>query len=136
MNLRAINTLKRNFNVPVGLSDHYPGIEISLLSIGLGANIVERHFTIDKTFEGPDHILSSEPNEMKKLVDIANNSEEILGNGIKTIQPSEYQVINSQRKSIYASKDIKKNEKLSKKNLCIKGPGGGILPKYLNLIIT
>ena len=136
MNLRTINTLKRNFNVPVGLSDHYPGIEISLLSIGLGANIIERHFTIDKTFEGPDHILSSEPNEMKKLVDIANNSEEILGSGIKTIQPSEYQVINSQRKSIYASKDIKKNEKLSKKNLCIKGPGGGILPKYLNLIIN
>ena len=70
MNLNAIKTLKHNFNIPVGLSDHFPGIEISLMSLGLGANIIERHFTLDKTFEGPDHILSSEPEEMKKLVDI------------------------------------------------------------------
>ena len=73
INLKAIETLKRNFNVPTGLSDHYPGIEISLMSIGLGANIIERHFTLDKTLEGPDHILSSEPHEMKRLVDIAKN---------------------------------------------------------------
>ncbi len=136
MNLRAINTLKKTFNIPVGLSDHYPGIDISLMSIGLGANIIERHFTLDKSLEGPDHILSSEPSEMKKLVEIANNSEEILGSGVKTIQPSEYLVINSQRKSIYALKDIKKNEKLTKFNICVKGPGGGILPKYINLILN
>ena len=136
MNLRAIDTLKKNFKAPVGLSDHFPGIEISLLSIGLGANIIERHFTLDKNFEGPDHILSSEPEEMKKLVNVAKNSNLIMGNGIKIIQPSEYTVINSQRKSIYASKNIKKNQKISKSNICIKGPGGGILPKYFDLILN
>ena len=61
MNLKAIKTLKKSFKVPVGLSDHFPGIEISLMAIGLGCNIIERHFTLDKSYEGPDHLLSSEP---------------------------------------------------------------------------
>ena len=135
MNLKAIKTLKRNFNIPVGLSDHYPGIEISLMALGLGANIIERHFTINKSFEGPDHILSSEPKEMKKLVDIAKNTTSILGDGQKIIQPSEYVVINSQRKSIYAVKNIKVGEKLGRNNICIKGPGGGILPKYYEFLL-
>jgi sialic acid synthase SpsE/protoporphyrinogen oxidase len=136
INLRAIDTLKNSFNIPVGLSDHCPGIEVSLMSIGLGANIIERHFTLDRKLEGPDHILSSEPNEMKRLVEISKNSESILGDGVKRIQPSEYVVVNSQRKSIYAKKDIKKGEKISKNNIVIKGPGGGILPKYLDLILN
>ena len=136
MNLNAIKTLKRNFNIPVGLSDHYPGIEISLMALALGANIIERHFTINKSFAGPDHIFSSEPEELKKLVDIARNSNSILGNGEKIIQPSEYVVINSQRKSIYAVKNIKTGQKLSQYNICIKGPGGGILPKYFELLLN
>ncbi len=136
INLKAIETLKRNFNVPTGLSDHYPGIEISLMSIGLGANIIERHFTLDKTLEGPDHILSSEPHEMKRLVDIAKNSKNIIGDGIKKIQPSEYNVINSQRKSLYAKKNIRLGEKMNKNNIVVKGPGGGILPKYLDLVLN
>ena len=135
MNLKAINTLKNIYNVPVGLSDHFPGIEISLMSIGIGANIIERHFTLDKNFEGPDHMLSSEPSEMKKLVYFANGSNSILGTGQKIIQPSEYEVINSQRKSIYAKKNIKKGEKFTKKNICIKGPAGGIMPKYIDMIL-
>ena len=135
MNLNVIRTLKRNFNIPVGLSDHYPGIEISLMALGLGANIIERHFTMSKSFEGPDHVLSSEPEELKKLVDIAKNSVSILGDGQKIIQPSEYVVINSQRKSIYAVSNIKTGEKLSRQNICIKGPGGGILPKYYELLL-
>ena len=136
MNLKAILTLKRNFNVPVGLSDHYPSEEISLMSIGLGANIIERHFTLSKSFEGPDHILSSEPSEMKKLVDFAKNSNHILGDGMKIIQQSEYPTINSQRKSLYASKDIQVGEKITSKNLTVKGPGGGILPKYIDIVIN
>jgi len=135
MNLKAINTLKNIYNIPVGLSDHFPGIEISLMSIGIGANIIERHFTLDKNFEGPDHILSSEPLEMKKLVYFANGSNSIMGTGQKIIQPSEYEVINSQRKSIYAKKNIKKGEKFTKKNICIKGPAGGIMPKYIDIIL-
>ena len=136
MNLKTIQTLKRNFNVPTGLSDHYPGIEVSLMAIGLGANIIERHFTLNKNFEGPDHILSSEPDEMKKLINIAKNSINIIGDGIKRIQPSEYNVINSQRKSLYASKNIKAGDKLNKNNLAIKGPAGGILPKFLDIVIN
>jgi len=135
MNLKAIKTLKSNFNIPVGLSDHYPGIEISLMALGVGANIIERHFTLDKTFEGPDHILSSEPDEFKKLMNLAKNTLSILGDGQKTIQPSEYVVINSQRKSIYASKDIKLGEKFTKNNTCIKGPSGGILPKHYDIVL-
>lgn len=136
MNLKAIETLKKNFNVPVGLSDHSPGIEISLISIGLGANIIERHFTLNKNFEGPDHLLSSEPEEMENLVNFAKNSKNIIGDGVKVIQQSEYKIINSQRKSLYAKKNIKVGEKINNKNIIVKGPGGGILPKYINIIIN
>lgn len=134
MNLKAINTLKSIYNIPVGLSDHYPGLEISFMAIGLGANIIERHFTLNKSFEGPDHILSSEPDEMEKLVNIANLSNIIIGDGQKKIQPSEYLVINTQRKCLYAKKFIKKGDFLSKKNITIKGPAGGILPKHLSIV--
>ena len=136
MNLNAIKTLKNNFNVPVGLSDHFPGIEIALISLGIGTNIIERHFTLNKTFEGPDHMLSSEPNELAQLVNVAKNTNAILGDGQKKIQPSEYNVINSQRKSIYANKNINIGDKLNKNNVCIKGPGGGILPKFIDIVIN
>ena len=136
MNLKVIETLKKNFNIPVGFSDHFPGIEISLISIGLGANIIERHFTLNKNFEGPDHLLSSEPEEMKNLVDFALNSKNIIGDGVKVIQQSEYKIINSQRKSLYAKRNIKIGEKINNKNIIVKGPAGGILPKYINIIIN
>ena len=135
MNLRAIGTLKQIYKIPVGLSDHFPGHEVTMMALGMGANIIERHFTLNKNFEGPDHVLSSEPAEMKKIVNFCHNSNEILGTGEKKIQPSEYEVINSQRKSLYANKDIKIGEILNNKNVCIKGPAGGILPKYLNIVI-
>ena len=73
MNLKAIQTLKNIYKVPVGLSDHFPGIEISILALGSGANIIERHFTINKNLEGPDHILSSEPDDMAKICDLSYN---------------------------------------------------------------
>ena len=134
INLNAIKTLKNNFQVPVGLSDHFPGIEIALMSLGVGANIIERHFTLDSSYEGPDHILSSEPKEMEQLIKFAQNADNILGSGQKIIQPSEYYVINTQRKSIYAKKNIKKGEKFNENNLTIKGPAGGLMPKFLNMI--
>jgi len=108
---------------------------MSILALGSGANIIERHFTISKKLEGPDHILSSEPEDMKKISKLAMNLNEILGDGQKKIQPSEYLVINSQRKCLYADRNIKKGEALSKKNITIKGPAGGILPKYINIIL-
>ena len=135
MNLRVINTLKNLYNIPVGLSDHYPGLEMSLISITLGANIIERHFTLDKTMEGPDHILSSETKELKKLVSISKNIKNILGTGEKIIQPSEFININNQRKCLYVKKKLRKGQKINLSNIVIKGPAGGILPKYKNLII-
>jgi sialic acid synthase SpsE/protoporphyrinogen oxidase len=135
MNLKAIQTLKNIYNIPVGLSDHYTGLEMSILALGSGANIIERHFTVNKQLEGPDHNLSSEPDDMKKICQLAINLNKILGDGQKKIQPSEYLVINSQRKCLYAYRDIKKGEMLNKKNITIKGPAGGILPKYLNIVL-
>ena len=135
MNLNAITTLKQMYKIPVGLSDHFPGNEITMMALGVGANIIERHFTLDKNLEGPDHILSSEPEEMKKIVKFCHSSKKIFGSGEKKIQPSEYEVINSQRKSLYAKIDIRKGEILSNKNICVKGPAGGILPKYLDILI-
>ncbi len=135
MNLNAITTLKQMYKIPVGLSDHFPGNEITMMALGIGANIIERHFTLDKKLEGPDHILSSEPSEMKKIVKFCHSSNNIFGSGEKKIQPSEYEVINSQRKSLYAKNDIRRGEIFDNKNTCIKGPAGGILPKYLDLLI-
>ena len=135
MNLKVINNLKQSFSVPVGLSDHTFGLFASHTAIVLGANVIERHFTLDRTFEGPDHILSSEPDEMEELVSLANRIPLVLGDGIKRIQPNEYDTINTQRKSLYASCNIEKGEVIAKEMVSIKGPGGGLLPKYLDLVI-
>jgi N-acetylneuraminate synthase/N,N'-diacetyllegionaminate synthase len=135
MNLEVINNLKQSFNLPVGLSDHTFGLFASHTAIVLGANVIERHFTLDRTFEGPDHILSSEPDEMEELVSLANRIPLVLGDGIKRIQPNEYDTLNTQRKSLYASCNIEKGKVIAKEMISIKGPGGGLLPKYLDLVI-
>ena len=151
MNLKFINTLKKMYNIPVGFSDHTTDLLSSKTAIALGANVIERHFTLNKKMEGPDHILSSDEKEMKELIkskkfscnwkNFSNkyfknkNQKEIieilLGDGVKKIQPNEYITINAQEKSIYAKKNIKKGERLTNKNLCIKGPVAGLKPKYI-----
>ncbi|MDC0280241.1 N-acetylneuraminate synthase family protein [Akkermansiaceae bacterium] len=135
MNLNVIKTLKRTFNVPVGLSDHTAGLLASTISCSIGANIIERHFTLDRFMEGPDHILSSEPEEMKDLVELSRSIPIALGDGVKRVQPGEYLNMNLQRKGIYANKDLQIGDTLSLDDICVKGPGGGILPKYLDIII-
>lgn len=135
MNLNVIKTLKSTFKLPIGLSDHTFGLLASTISLSIGANIIERHFTLDRFMEGPDHILSSEPLEMKELVNLSLNISQILGTGIKKIQPSEYYNINLQRKSLYANRDLNIGEILNIDDVVIKGPGGGILPKYLDIVI-
>jgi sialic acid synthase SpsE/protoporphyrinogen oxidase len=135
MNLSAINTLKQSFKTPVGLSDHTFGLFVSHTAIAIGANVVERHFTLSRTMEGPDHILSSEPGEMATLVEMSSRIPNILGDGIKSIQPNEYITLNSQRKCLYAKSDIKAGEVVSLRDIVIKGPGGGIMPKYINIVI-
>ena len=136
MNLKVINNLQSFFNIPVGLSDHTLGLFASHTAIVMGANIIERHITLDRTMEGPDHILSSELDEFKSLVDIKNKIPIVLGDGQKRIMPNEYETLNSQRKCIYAKNNIKKNQIIKSNMIIIKGPGGGILPKYLNIVLN
>jgi len=135
MNLNVINTLKKAFKVPVGLSDHTFGLFASTISMSIGASVIERHFTLDRFMEGPDHILSSEPNEMRELVENSILIMKSLGNGIKKIQNGEYFNINLQRKCLYANRNLIKGDIIKLEDLVVKGPGGGILPKYINVII-
>tara|TARA_Y100001934_G_C12386137_1_gene795868 strand:- start:10780 stop:13176 length:2397 start_codon:yes stop_codon:yes gene_type:complete len=135
MNLNVIQTLKKCFNIPVGLSDHTIGLFVSHTALAIGANIIERHFTLDRSLEGPDHILSSEPAEFARLVSIAKAVPAILGDGIKRIKPNEYNTLNMQRKSLYAACHIKKGDVISDEMVCVKGPGGGLLPRYMDIVV-
>jgi len=150
-----MDTIRKMYNIPVGFSDHTTDLLSSKVAILRGANIIERHFTLNKKMEGPDHILSSDEKEISELVrfkkyynkwDLLNKKffkkkqinecvKLLLGDGLKKIQPNEYITINSQKKSIYAKKNIKKGEKFTQDNICIKGPVGGLMPKYYEIII-
>jgi len=135
MNLNVIRNLQNAFNIPVGLSDHTFGLFVSHTAIVMGAKIIERHFTLDRSYEGPDHILSSEPEEFAELVSISKKVPVILGDGIKRIQPNEFDTLNTQRKSIYAAVNIAKGRVIKNDMLVIKGPGGGLLPRYLEIVV-
>jgi sialic acid synthase SpsE/protoporphyrinogen oxidase len=135
MNLNVIRTLKNTFKVPVGLSDHSLGLLASTISLAIGACVIERHFTLNRLMEGPDHILSSEPDEMRELAYIAKNVMKIKGDGIKRIENGEYTNINSQRKCLYVNKNLNAGDIITLEDIIVKGPAGGILPKYLNLIL-
>tara|TARA_B100000315_G_scaffold260775_1_gene325089 strand:- start:4008 stop:6392 length:2385 start_codon:yes stop_codon:yes gene_type:complete len=135
MNLRAIETLKKSFRIPVGLSDHTLGTMVSQVALSIGANIIERHFTLDRSMEGPDHILSSEPEEMRHLTRCAHLINYVLGDGVKKIEACEYETINAQRKSLYARIDIPKGKIVTSDSVTIKGPGGGLQPRYIDIVI-
>ena len=128
INLRAIQTLKSEFKVDVGYSDHTEGIEVPLVAVALGANIIEKHFTLNRNSNGPDHKASLEPEELKKMVTGIRNIELALGDGVKKPTTSELKNKNLVRKSIVAKKAITKGEKLTEKNLTLKRPGTGISP--------
>lgn len=137
VNLRAMETLRKEFNVDVGYSDHTVGIEIPIAATALGATVIEKHFTLDKSMHGPDHIASLEPEELKAMVICIRNVEHALGNGIKTPSPSEMKNIAIARKSIVARKDINLGEIFTEENLAIKRPGNGISPmKWYDILGT
>jgi sialic acid synthase SpsE/protoporphyrinogen oxidase len=135
INLRCIKTLKDNFQVPVGFSDHTLGLLVSTTALAIGANIIERHFTLDRHLEGPDHVFSSEAEEMKELTRMASLMNTILGDGIKRIQPSEYDTINAFKKTIYAQVPIKQGTVITEDMLAIKGPAGGLPPKFWPVVV-
>jgi len=128
VNLNAMLTIKNTFNVKVGYSDHTEGWEIPVAAVALGAAVIEKHFTLDKTMEGPDHKASLEPDELEKMIASIRKVELALGDGIKHPAGSEIKNIAIVRKSIVAKCDIKKGDLLSEDNLAIKRPGNGISP--------
>jgi N,N'-diacetyllegionaminate synthase len=134
-NLSVIDTMRKAFNVPIGFSDHSIGLLSSTVALSLKADVVERHFTIDRFMEGPDHILSSNPEEMKELAEIRNKVYLTLGSGIKKPAAIEIQQINKQRKSLYAKKSVKKGEFFTLDNVTIKGPGLGLMPKFFPIVL-
>jgi N,N'-diacetyllegionaminate synthase len=120
--------LKKHFGLEVGYSDHTLGIEVPIAAAALGATVIEKHFTLDRTMEGPDQISSIEPDELKQLVDSIRHVEAALGSGMKVPTESERKNINVVRKSIVAARAIRKGEVYTEENLACKRPGGGISP--------
>lgn len=136
VNLYAMNTIARTFpGLKVGYSDHTLGIEVPIAAVALGASVVEKHFTLDKTMNGPDHAASIEPDELKKLVDGVRNIEVSLGSGWKTPVLNELKNKDIVRKSVVASCYIQKGDVLNSSNISIRRPGGGIAPEKFNELI-
>lgn len=136
VNLKAMETLRKEFGVEVGYSDHTKGIEVPIAAVALGASVIEKHFTLDCNMEGPDHKASLEPDELKAMVSAIRNIEKAVGgDGTKHVSESERKNIAVARKSIVAAKGIKKGEILTEENITVKRPGTGISPMRWEEII-
>ena len=135
VNLKAMLEIGEKFGVKIGYSDHTQGIEVPIATVALGASVIEKHFTLDKTMEGPDHKASLEPVELKAMVSAIRHIELALGSGHKTISESERKNIEIARKSIVAACHIKEGEVLTEKNLTVKRPGNGINPMRWNEVV-
>ncbi|WP_310438774.1 N-acetylneuraminate synthase [Sulfuricurvum sp.] len=135
VNLRAMNTIATAFGVKSGYSDHTNGIEIPIAAAAMGASVIEKHFTLDREMEGPDHKASLEPYELKMMIQAIRNIENALGDGIKKATKSELKNMLIARKSIVASRTITKGELLSSENITIKRPGNGINPMRFDEMI-
>lgn len=135
VNLQAMVTLRQAFHLPVGLSDHTRGIAIPVAAVALGACMIEKHFTLDASMEGPDHKASLEPAELRSMVQGIRQVEAALGTGLKIPSPSEHANIKVARKSLVALKEIEEGEEFTKENLGYKRPGDGITPmKYWEIL--
>ena len=135
VNLKAMQTLKEAFKCPVGYSDHTMGIEIPIAAVAMGAEIIEKHFTLDRNMDGPDHKASLEPQELKEMIDAIRNIEVALGDGIKRPNKSEAECAKVVQKSILAKCPIKKGEMLSVENITVKRAGIGLSSAYWDLVI-
>lgn len=135
VNLKAMLEIEEKFGVQIGYSDHTKGIEVPIAAVALGATVVEKHFTLDKNMEGPDHKASLEPDELKAMVSAIRNIEQALGTGNKTISESERKNIEIARKSIVAARSIQVGELLTEENLTVKRPGTGISPMRWNEVV-
>lgn len=135
VNLRAMPTLREAFGVNVGYSDHTLGIVVPITAVALGATIIEKHFTLDKNMDGPDHIASLSPEELEEMVRGVRHVAMALGSPIKRVSPSEKKNMTAARKSIVAATKIKKGEMFSEENLTVKRPGNGLSPMMWDFVI-
>ena len=135
VNLRAMNSLRKEFGCEVGYSDHTLGIEVPIAAVALGATVIEKHFTLDRNMEGPDHKASLEPNELKAMVDAIRHIESALGDGVKRVTDSERANIAVARKSIVAAVPIAKGEVFAEDKLTTMRPGDGISPMRWNEVV-
>ena len=135
VNLNAMVSIKHEFDIPVGYSDHTSGIEVPIAAVALGAKVIEKHFTIDRNLPGPDHKASLEPHELKAMVSAIRHIEQALGDGIKRVSDSEKANISVARKSIVAACPIKKGEPLTEENLTVKRPGTGLSPMLWDQVL-
>lgn len=135
VNLNAMLTMRDELGVEIGYSDHTQGIEVPIAAVALGAKVIEKHFTLDRSMDGPDHAASLEPDELKQMVKSIRNIEKAMGDGEKKPSKSEKKNIEIARKSIVANQEIKKGDFLTKDNLAVKRPGSGISPmEWYNVI--
>lgn len=135
INLRAMVTLRNAFHLPVGFSDHSVGKEAGIAAVSLGAEIIEKHFTTDKTLEGPDHQASMDPSELKDFIRSIRITEQVLGDGLKRMTPSEKRNVIGIRRSIVARHPISKYTVLSREMLTCKRPGNGLSPGFMDCVI-
>jgi N-acetylneuraminate synthase/N,N'-diacetyllegionaminate synthase len=135
INLRAMDTLRQAFKLPVGLSDHTLGITIPVAAVALQACVIEKHFTLDKNLPGPDHRASLGPDELKQMVKAIREVEEAMGNGIKRFTMAEKEVRKVVRRSVVAKTDISRGTVITEEMLDAKRPGIGIEPKYIDMLI-
>ena len=135
VNLRAMDTMRERFHVPVGYSDHTLGIEIALAATALGACIIEKHFTLDKTLPGPDHRASLEPGELNSMIEGIRKVESALGNGEKIPAVSELPNALIARRSLIAAVDIKEGARMASEHIAIMRPGNGMPPKLIDRVV-
>ncbi|MEF2717939.1 MAG: N-acetylneuraminate synthase [Roseburia intestinalis] len=128
VNLKAMYELKSMFQCDIGYSDHTQGIEVPIAAVAMGATIIEKHFTLDRNMEGPDHVASLNPLELKEMVQAIRNIEKAIGTGKKVPSNSEKGNRIAARKSIFARCEIKKGQKFTEENIIAKRPGGGVNP--------
>jgi N-acetylneuraminate synthase/N,N'-diacetyllegionaminate synthase len=135
INLTSMLTLKNAFKVPVGYSDHTPGIEIALAAVALGAEIIEKHFTLDKNMEGPDHKASIDPGEFREMVRAIRHIESALGDGIK--RPAECEIPNMTvaRKSLHVAKPLRQGSIIREEDLVMKRPGTGLDYRFIEFFL-
>lgn len=135
VNLRAIKTMEMAFGLPVGYSDHTMGTEITMAAVAMGAKVIEKHFTLDRDMEGPDHKTSLEPEELEAMVKAIRNVEMAMGDGIKKPADCENDIKNTVRRSLVTARDVKSGERISSKDILLKRPGTGIPAEFKDKIV-